>query len=346
MREEHLRYLACPACAGGLALAQVDARSGDRVADGLLRCERCGAVYPVKGCVPRFVADEGYTGSFGLEWNLHPRTQFDSSTGAGASTVRFFEETGWPREMEDEVVLEVGSGAGRFTEVMADTGAIVVSVDASKAVEANQRSNGSRPNVLVVQADLYALPVRDGTVDRVFCGGVLQHTPSPRRAFFHLLRALRPGGSVAVDVYALNWRSLLNTKYWVRPLTRLLPQRALYRACGVYAAAAWPLVRRLSRSRPGRRVAQVLLFNPNSSLYPLTDAQAREWAVLDLFDMLSPAYDRPRSLGQVRRWTADAGLEDVQVRYGWNGVEARGVRPGPVPARPAAVPQPAGAVSS
>jgi hypothetical protein len=51
--------------------------------------------------------------------------------------------------------------------------------------------------------------------------------------------------------------------------------------------------------------------------------------VLELFDMLSPAYDRPRSLGQVRRWTAEAGLQEVEVHYGWNGVEARGVRPGP-----------------
>jgi hypothetical protein len=121
----------------------------------------------------------------------------------------------------------------------------------------------------------------------------------------------------------------------VRPLTRRLPQRALYRACQAYTAAVWPLVRRLQRSRPGRRVAQGLLFTPHAALYPLTDRQAREWSVLDLFDMLSPTYDRPRSLGQVRRWAEEAGLRDVRVRHGWNGVEARGVRPA-APAGPAA----------
>jgi SAM-dependent methyltransferase len=328
MREEHVCHLACPGCRAGLALARVDSRRGGRVEAGTLRCRGCGARYPVAGCVPRFVPDEGYAASFGFEWRRHPLTQFDSRTGVRASTERFFGETGWPRKLRGEAVLEVGSGAGRFTEVMAAAGAMVVSVDASRAVEVNQRSNGWRRNVLVVQGDLFALPVRDAAFDRVFCGGVLQHTPSPRRAFLRLLRPLRPGGSVAVDVYALRWRSLLNTKYWVRPLTRLLPAPALHRACEGYAAAAWPLVRRLGRSRLGRRVAQALLFNPNAALYPLSDAQAREWAVLDLFDMLSPAYDRPRTLGQVRRWLAEAGLGEVVVRYGWNGVEARGVRPG------------------
>ncbi|MFL5538989.1 MAG: methyltransferase domain-containing protein, partial [Longimicrobiaceae bacterium] len=223
MRKEHLQYLACPACRGALALERVDAWKGERVETGSLRCEGCGAVYPVKGCVPRFVPDQGYTGNFGFEWGLHPQTQLDSQSGVQASTQRFFEETEWPRDLRGEVMLEVGSGAGRFTEVAATTGATVVSVDASSAVDSNQASNGGNDHVLVVQGDLFALPVKDAAFDRVFCCGVLQHTPSPHDAFRALLRPLRPGGSIAVDIYALRWRTLLNPKYWLRPVTRLLP---------------------------------------------------------------------------------------------------------------------------
>lgn len=334
MRETHLQYLACPKCRAGIVLDRADVRERGRVVEGRLRCEGCGATYPVKGAVPRFVADEGYTGNFGFEWQVHALTQLDSRTGAQESSARFFEETGWPRDLRGELVLEVGSGAGRFTEVIAATGATVVSVDASHAVDSNQRSNGWQDHVLVVQGDLFALPVRDGGFDRVFCGGVLQHTPSPRRAFEALLRPLRPGGSIAVDIYALRWRTVLNPKYWVRPVTRLLPPRALYRACKAYAAALWPLARRLGRSRYGGRLAQALLLNPYT-VSPLPDEKRREWAVLDLFDMLSPTYDRPRSRGQVRRWLHEAGLEEVVVRDGWNGVEARGVRPA-APAGPSA----------
>jgi ubiquinone/menaquinone biosynthesis C-methylase UbiE len=34
--------------------------------------------------------------------------------------------------------------------------------------------------VLIVQADVFAMPFRAGTFDRIFCFGMLQHTPDPR----------------------------------------------------------------------------------------------------------------------------------------------------------------------
>jgi hypothetical protein len=48
-------------------------------------------------------------------------------------------------------------------------------------------------------------------------------------------------------------------------------------------------------------------------VYPLSEHQLREWAVLDTFDMFSPAHDHPQSLRTVRGWLTDARLEDVQV---------------------------------
>tara|TARA_B100000676_G_C17914223_1_gene751743 strand:- start:66 stop:194 length:129 start_codon:yes stop_codon:yes gene_type:complete len=40
--------------------------------------------------------------------------------------------------------------------------------------------------VLIVQGDIYAMPFRQGSADRVFCFGVLQHTPEPQRSFNEL----------------------------------------------------------------------------------------------------------------------------------------------------------------
>jgi hypothetical protein len=62
-------------------------------------------------------------------------------------------------------------------------------------------------------------------------------------------------------------------------------------------------------------------------VYHIDDTTQREHSLLDTFDQLAPAYDRPRTLAQVRRWFADAGLVDVVVKPGWNGIEARGRRP-------------------
>ncbi len=119
------------------------------------------------------------------------------------------------------MIVEAGGGSGRFTEQAAATGAMVLSLDYSYAVEANYASNSARPNVLIVQADLHHMPFAPGRADKLFCFGVLQHTPDPHRAFLCLHGQLKPGGSLVVDVYKkdlLKW--VLGTKYWVRPLSR------------------------------------------------------------------------------------------------------------------------------
>ena len=59
----------------------------------------------------------------------------------------------------------------------------------------------------------------------------------------------------------------------------------------------------------------------------LSDMQQREWAILDTYDMYAPRYDRPQTVRAVRRWFDDAGLEDIVVEQGPNGVIGRGRKP-------------------
>jgi SAM-dependent methyltransferase len=310
MRSGDLNYLCCPACGAGFVL------------DGDLICAGCTARYPVVGGIPRFVRPDNYAQSFGTEWLAHARTQYDTETGRRISRERFFAETGWPDNLKGEVVIEAGCGSGRFTEVAADTGATVLSFDYSRAVEANYASNGSRENVLIVQADAYRMPFPPGVADRLFCFGVLQHTPDPQAAFLALLTRLRPGGEFVADVYLKSLsRWALQTKYWVRPLTRRLPPETLLRWTRRYVNAIWPVAGLIRRLPHGRQITWRLLIADYAGVYDLPDETLREWAVLDVFDMLSPRYDNPQTVGRVRRWAAVAGLERVRVRRGFNGVE-------------------------
>jgi len=183
---KHLPLLVCPSCYESLS-ADPETTT---ITEGRLSCLSCRQEYPVIGGVPRFVPRENYASGFGLEWTKHARTQYDSYSGIPASEQRFFSQTGWPRDMHGELILEVGSGSGRFTEQAAKTGATVVSLDYSYAVDANYASNGARDNVLIVQADVFAMPFRPQTFDRLFCFGMLQHTPSPSRAFAALPKLL------------------------------------------------------------------------------------------------------------------------------------------------------------
>src|SRR5438552_16003014 len=135
MRLEHLSLLVCPACREPLDCVQNDADSpSGRITGGCLACTSCKREYPVISGVPRFVPRENYASGFGLEWTKHARTQYDSYSGISASEDRFYGQTGWSRDLTGEVILEVGSGSGRFTEQAARTGATLVSLDYSYAV--------------------------------------------------------------------------------------------------------------------------------------------------------------------------------------------------------------------
>ena len=52
----------------------------------------------------------------------------------------------------------------------------------------------------------------------------------------------------------------------------------------------------------------------------------KEWAYLDTFDMLAPTHDHPQTLETFTGWYTEAGLTDIDVRYGYNGIQGRGAR--------------------
>lgn len=322
MREEHVYHLCCPSCQARLALDSGERTENGRVKRGTLYCVRCTDSYPIVDFIPRFVSDEGYVEGFGLEWNVHSRTQYDAHSGSSLSERRFFEETGWPRRMDGEVMIEAGSGSGRFTEHALATGTMVLSLDHSRAVEACYRSNGHHDNLILVQGDLFRMPFPHSYADRLFCFGVLQHTPDPRGALASLQRHIKPGGELVADIYSKTVaRYILGTKYWVRPLTRRMPPQQLEKLTTRYVEAMWPLARRVRRiPRVGRQLNWRLLIGDYSDVLQ-DDATLLEWAKLDTFDMLAPRYDKPARARTLFRWCAELGFEAVRVKPGYNGLE-------------------------
>lgn len=324
MRREHLSLLCCPECRASLELADSIDDDG-RVETGTLSCVGCKASYSVVRHVPRFVSSENYSAGFGLQWNVHRRTQLDEHTGLALSKKRFFDQSRWPLRLDGEIIIEAGSGAGRFTSIAASTGATVLSLDYSSAVDANYISNGDRENVLIVQGDIYKMPFREAQADRIFCFGVIQHTPDPRAAFLVLPRHVKPGGSVASDVYLKSFgRYVLAPKYWVRPVTRRIPPAKLHAWTRRYVDSMWPIARTVRRiPRIGKALNWRLLIADYSDEIS-DDALLREWAHLDTFDMLSPRYDYPQTLTTVRRWGAEAGLDDFEAERCRHGIAIRG----------------------
>ena len=92
----------------------------------------------------------------------------------------------------------------------------------SNAVDAARETLADRPNVHLVQGSILELPFRDGTIDGIYCIGVIQHTPDPPRAITELARVTTLSGRVALTAYERRRFTMLYSKYWLRPLTRRL----------------------------------------------------------------------------------------------------------------------------
>lgn len=314
-----LAYLCCPECQHALAVR--------RAADSteVLVCGSCSQEFRVTAGVPRFVPPENYAQSFGFQWNRHARTQLDSHTGMPISTDRVRLATGWPERLDGQVILEAGSGAGRFTEVLVKTGATVLSFDYSTAVDANARNNGNAPNLLLFQGNIFAIPCPAKRFDKVFCLGVIQHTPDPARAFRSLASRVKPGGQLVIDVYAKSWVSLLHWRFVLRLFTKRMTKERLYALVERWTPPLVPVSAALYRlfGRAGTRLLPIAEF----SYLGLSKEANREWAILDTFDMLSPQFDLPQSVSTVRSWFEGEGFRNIEVFRGPNGVVARGTAP-------------------
>ena len=120
-------------------------------------------------------------------------------------------------------LLEVGCGAGRFTEILLSTNAFVTSVDMSAAVEANQDNcpQGARHRLL--QADVFRLPFAPQQYDVVFCLGVVQHTPIPSGRFEKLYEQVRPGGWLVIDHYTRSLSEVTKAATLYRMIFKRLP---------------------------------------------------------------------------------------------------------------------------
>jgi SAM-dependent methyltransferase len=292
-------------------------RAGDRLVDG------SGASFPVIRGVPRICDPENYTVNFGKQWNAFPLTQIDSGVQR-LSSQRLFAETGWmPEQLVGANILEVGSGAGRFTRVLIEeTPATIYSVDYSNAVDANMRTNGAIASgrLHLVQASIYDLPFPDESFDKVLCLGVLQHTPSFEASVKALVGKARKGGEIVVDFYPVRgWWTKLNSKYLLRPFTRRMEHDRLLGL--IERNVGWMIGAHKGLRRIG--LGALTRFIPIVDLrtFPrnLSAEHEREWAVLDTFDMFSPEYDSPQRLDDVVQMFRRSGAEVSFAGFVENG---------------------------
>ncbi len=270
----------------------------------------------------RLTGDDNYTDNFGFQWNKFTKTQIDrESASSTQSKTRFFAQTGWDKEdLSEKNILEVGSGAGRFSQVVLDfTKATLYSVDYSNAVEANFKNNGHHGERLnLFQASIYEMPFQPGSFDKVFCFGVLQHTPDVKKSLESLAAMVKPGGELVVDFYPIRgWWTKVHSKYLFRPFTKNMSNEKLLLM--IERNIDWMIKASnfFNKIGIGRLTNRFLPICDIKTTIPtgLSKQELREWCILDTFDMFSPEYDQPQRIKTVEGWFKELGFKNINAGF-------------------------------
>ena len=297
----------------------------DEVIFGELIDKNTGKIYKIQDSIPRIIEGENYTENFGFQWNKFRESQLDSFSGRNLSFNRVWNHTKWkPKDMVGKKVLEIGSGAGRFTEILLDAGCELVTFDFSNAVDANLKNNSAKGRFLILQASIYDLPFKFEAFDYVFCYGVLQHLPEPELGLQRIYKYLKPHGKMSVDYY-LKTKKLIphnQSKYFWRRWTTKMKPETLYKVISFYMPI-WLPIDSLIRKVPvlGPKLLSVMLIPCWNYLgWGFTYKERLEWAIMDTFDALGAQYDYPKTKEELQKDLDVLSATSYEVFYGSNGL--------------------------
>ncbi|MDQ2720962.1 MAG: class I SAM-dependent methyltransferase [Bacteroidota bacterium] len=329
MKKEYLQMLNCTECRSDLILISEKIVEG-KIQTGSLQCINplCNKNFVVRNFVPRFVDYGHYAESFGAQWKTFAKTQLDNDQ-SNDSKLRFNSEIGWNEEdLLGKTVIEFGSGAGRFIDVVSNKGAkLCIGIDITDAVDASQDNLGSRENVFFIQADFFKSPVKDGICDFGYSMGVLHHTPDPEGAFEALIRKLGEDGKAGLSLYDISLYRRPNRNNIKVSMIELLWEINLFRC---------ELFRTITTRLPGKTflyycktivpilhyLNKVPIIGVIRYLLPSTCYKNKpvSWSMLDTHDTYATKIVHQYRSKDIFQWFMRANLFDIIVhnsRAGW-----------------------------
>lgn len=258
--------------------------------------------------------NDAYVDNFGKQWRDYRDVQIDSKNN-------FFISQDYLKEMlfnnieilKNKKVLEIGSGAGRFTEYLSYYSKECISLDLSSAIYHNVSKDKS--NTCFIKADFNKL-ISEKKFDIVFCRGVLQHTPNPLKSLLKIHSFINENGHVFFDIYKMPKLGYLHPKYFFwRPLIKNFIK---------YETFENFLKKRVKFLLKIKRITKKILFNSNflsDCIIPIWDykdklniseSKLQMWTIMDTLDGIYAKYDFPQKNKRIIKYLTDNNIEIIK----------------------------------
>jgi uncharacterized protein YbaR (Trm112 family) len=216
MKRILLEILRCPDCRSELILTVDVMTGGEEIDAGWLRCMHCNRNHPITQGVPRLILSDGpdkkTRNGFTYQWNKRHRGRAEGCQVVyGYSLPKFMawfirEFTPCLRRHSNTYwILDAGCGSGEKAVALAEhyPKHQVVAIDQSYSIITAASAHRERTNLHFVQANVWKPPFAQHCMRFAMSIGVLNHTPSTKRAFHSIAALIAPEGDFATWIYPL-----------------------------------------------------------------------------------------------------------------------------------------------
>lgn len=143
-----------------------------------------------------------------------------------------YDQLNQAHRIKGSVYLEIGCGPFYLGSAIARECQVVIGVDNSKSallIAKQILTHKKIKNFLLIQTDLFDMPLCNGVIDLIYGGGVIEHFNRTDACLTELYRVLKPGGVSFNTVPFLNLGSLTYRQIWGNiPNFPILKQLAIF----------------------------------------------------------------------------------------------------------------------
>ena len=268
MKKQSINLLKCINC-GNEKLELKNFNSTEKeVLQGKIICPKCNSNWPIINGIPRILKDDllkeltlkkfplffkNYKDEFHFSFNIKA-----SDLNAKVKTAKSFGyewnkysqildifEKDWERYfnpvitkewVKDKTIVDVGCGLAKHGYFTAKYGAKYVGVDLSDAVE-DAYKNTKNFDSLIVQADIFDMPINGKKVDLFYSIGVIHHLPDPKAGFLKIASHMqKKGAQIFIWVYGRKGNNRAIYFYNpIRVITTKIPKKIMDPLCHIPA---------------------------------------------------------------------------------------------------------------